>query len=58
MAAVVKITDDFQFGARLIKRKSLKKPVAEWIELAWDDMIEGAGEYTLDANRHFPIKVS
>lgn len=58
MVAVVKITDDFQFGARLIKRKSLKKPVDEWIDLAWDDMVAGAGEYTLDANRHFPIKVS
>jgi hypothetical protein len=54
MVAVVKITDDFQFGARLIKRKSLKKPVDEWIDLAWDDMVAGAGEYTLEVNRNFP----
>ena len=57
MVAVVKITDDFQFGARLIKRKSLKKRVDEWIELAWDDMVAGAGEYTLEVNRNFPITV-
>ncbi len=57
MVAVVKITDDFQFGARLIKRKSLKKAVDEWIELAWDDMVAGAGEYTLEVNRNFPITV-
>ena len=56
MVAVVKITEDFQIGARLIKRTSLKECGNTWIELAWDEMITGAGESALEVHRNFPIR--
>ena len=52
---VVKITKDFQFGARMISRRSLKKGRGVWVELSWDDMILGAGERALEAHRNFPM---
>lgn len=55
MVAVVKITADFQFGARLIKRRSLKMKPGSLFDLAWDDMLIDAGERTLELNRRFPI---
>jgi len=51
---VVKITDDFQFGARMVHRRILKKGKGEFDEVSWADMI--AGEPDLDIHRNFPIK--
>lgn len=55
MIAVVKITADYQFGARLIHRRSLRIKQCRSIKLAWDDMLADAGERTLELNRRFPI---
>lgn len=53
---VVKITDDFQFGARMVHRRILKKGRGEFDEISWDDMI--AGEPDLEIHRNFPIRRS
>ena len=58
MVAVVKITDDFKFGARLIDRRFLKKGVGKRIKLSWDEMITGAGERALEVHRNFPERQS
>ncbi len=50
---VVKITDDFQFGARMIDRKILKKDKWNSAELSWDDMI--AGEPHPEMHKQFPF---
>ena len=51
---VVKITDDFQFGARMVDRKILAKGEGKWAKLSWDAMI--AGEASPELHRNFPIK--
>lgn len=50
---VVKITDDFQFGARMVHRRILKKGGRAFDEIAWADMI--VGEPDQDIHRNFPI---
>lgn len=52
---VVKITRDFQFGARLADRSILKKHPGKKVQLSWDEMTEGCGESMLEAHRNFPI---
>ena len=52
--AVVKITDDFQFGARMVHRRILKPGRGEFDEIAWADMIVGEPDRELHGS--FPIK--
>ena len=51
---VVKITEEFQFGARMVHRRVLKTGKGEFDEVEWADMI--AGEPDPDIHRNFPIK--
>lgn len=51
---VVKITDDFQFGARMIARKTLEKCAGKWVKISWDAMI--AGEPNQEMHKSFPFK--
>jgi hypothetical protein len=51
---VVKISDDFQFAARMVDRRILRKCTGKWATLSWDAMIEG--ERDLELYRNFPIK--
>jgi len=51
---VVKITDDFQFGARMVHRRNLKQGKGEFDEISWDSMI--AGEPNQELHRNFPFK--
>ncbi len=51
---VVKITDDFQFGARMVHRRNLKKGQGEFYEISWADMI--TGEPHPESHRNFPFK--
>jgi hypothetical protein len=51
---VVKITDDFQFGARMVHRRILKTGRGEFDEIAWDAMI--AGEPDKEMHRSFPMQ--
>jgi hypothetical protein len=51
---VVKISDDFQFAARMVDRRLLEKGRGKWASLSWDAMI--AGEPNQEMHRHFPIK--
>ncbi len=51
---VVKITDDFQFGARMVHRRTLKPGKDKFDEISWDAMV--AGEPDLEIHRNFPIK--
>ena len=51
---VVKISDDFQFAARMVDRRILMKGSGNWATLSWDAMI--AGEKDQDFHRSFPIK--
>jgi len=51
---VVKITDDFQFGARMVDRRILKKGKGKFATLSWDSMI--SGEPDPEIHRSFPIK--
>jgi len=53
-AVVVKISEDFQFAARMVKRRLLQKVNDEWAELSWDAMIAGEKDQEIHAN--FPIK--
>ena len=53
---VVKISDDFQFAARMVDRRILGKGNGKWAVLSWDAMI--AGEKDLELHRSFPIKKS
>jgi len=51
---VVKISDDFQFAARMVDRRLLGKGRGKWATLSWDAMI--AGEPEQEMHRSFPIK--
>jgi hypothetical protein len=51
---VVKISDDFQFAARMVDRRILRKGTGKWATLSWDAMIEGGRD--LEMHRKFPIK--
>ena len=51
---VAKISDDFQFCARMVGRKILAKGPGKWAWLSWDSMI--AGEPDKEMHRGFPIK--
>ncbi len=51
---VVKISDDFQFGARMVDRNLLNKGVGMYARLSWDAMI--AGEPDQELHRSFPFK--
>jgi hypothetical protein len=51
---VVKISDDFQFAARMVDRRILGKGNGKWAALSWDAMI--AGEKDPELHRSFPIK--
>ncbi len=51
---VVKISDDFQFAARMVDRKILGKGSGKWATLSWDAMI--AGEPNQEMHRNFPLK--
>ncbi len=53
---VVKITDDFQFGARMISRKTLRKSTGKWAKITWDAMIAGEPEAEQEIHRYFPLK--
>ncbi len=50
---VVKISDDFQFGARMVARGILTKGKGKWATLSWDAMI--AGETHQERHRDFPM---
>jgi hypothetical protein len=50
---VVRISDDFQFGARMVDRRLLKKGKGRWAMLAWDEMIAGEPNPEMHS---FPIK--
>ena len=51
---VVKITDDFQFGARMVDRKLLGKGDGNVAWLSWDSMI--TGEPDPEIHKSFPFK--
>lgn len=51
---VVKISDDFQFAARMVDRRLLGKGKGKWATLSWDAMI--AGEPNQEMHRDFPLK--
>lgn len=51
---VVKITDDFQFGARMIERKTLLKGNGKFATISWDEMI--VGEPDREIHQNFPFK--
>lgn len=51
---VVKITDDFQFGARMISRRTLKKGASKYAKITWDAMV--AGEPHPEYHQQFPFK--
>lgn len=51
---LVKITDDFQFGARMVHRRILKTGKGECDEIAWVDTM--AGEPDQEIHRNFPVK--
>jgi hypothetical protein len=51
---VVKISDDFQFAARMVDRRLLGKGRGKWATLSWDAMI--AGEPNQEMHQNFPIK--
>lgn len=51
---VVKISDAFQFAARMVDRGMLKKGEGKVATLSWDSMI--ANEKDQDIHRSFPIK--
>ena len=51
---VVKITDDFQFGARMVHRHTLKRVNDKFDGIFWDAMV--AGEPDMEIHRNFPIK--
>jgi hypothetical protein len=51
---VVKISDDFQFGARMIRRSTLAKCKGQWAWISWNAMIRG--EPDLAIHKNFPIK--
>jgi hypothetical protein len=49
---VVKITDNFQFGARMIARKSLEE-CEDKLKITWDSIV--AGEADQETHRRFPF---
>jgi hypothetical protein len=51
---VVKISEDFQFAARMVERRLLQEVNDEWAELSWGAMI--AGEPEQEFHRSFPMK--
>ena len=51
---VVKISDDFQFAARMVDRRLLGKGKGKWATLSWDAMI--AGEPNQEMHKNFPVK--
>ena len=51
---VVKISDDFQFAARMVNRQLLGKGKGKWATLSWDAMI--ASEPNQEMHRNVPIK--
>jgi hypothetical protein len=51
---VVKISDDFQFGARMVDRGLLMKGKGKFATLSWNSMIAGEPDQAL--HRNFPIK--
>jgi hypothetical protein len=53
---VVKISDDFQFAARMVDRRLLGKGRGKWATLSWDAMI--AGEPNQEMHQNFPLKKS
>ncbi len=50
---VVKITNDFQFGARMVSRRILKKGEGKFAKLSWDKMT--AGEPDQKPHKSFPF---
>lgn len=52
---VVKITNDFQFGARMVARRILKNRPGKRVKLAWNEMIGGCGARALEVHRNFPM---
>ncbi len=53
---VVKITDDFQFGARMVHRSILKPGTGDSDKIDWGDMIAGAPDQQIHTS--FPFKKS
>jgi hypothetical protein len=51
---VVKISDDFQFAARMVDRGLLKKGKGKFATLSWDSMVAGESDQQLHGN--WPIK--
>ena len=51
---VVKISDDFQFAARMVDPKLLVKGKGKFGTLLWESMI--AGEADQEIHKNFPIK--
>ena len=51
---VVRISDDFQFAARMVDRQMLGKGNGKWATLSWDAMI--IGEIDQELHTSFPIK--
>ena len=51
---VVKITDDFQFGARMVSRRILKKGQGKHASLSWDSMIANENSQVQAYHRRFP----
>lgn len=51
---VVKISDDFQFAARMVDRRILKERDGKWLRLSWEAMV--VGEKDQKIHQDFPIK--
>ena len=51
---VVKISDDFQFAARMVDRGLLVKGKDKFVTLLWESMV--AGEKDQEIHKNFPIK--
>ena len=51
---MVKISDDFQFAARMVDRKLLVKGYGKFATLSWESTI--AGEPDPEIHKTFPIK--
>jgi hypothetical protein len=56
LLVIVRISRDFQFAARMVDRSLLKKGPGKIVRLHWDSILEGAGKYTVEANRAFPFQ--
>ena len=49
---VVKISDDFQFAARMVDRRILKEGDGKWLKLSWEAMV--VGEKDQKIHQDFP----